>query len=445
MLDEIKYKTRKFSEDYVWFSTNNVNESWKKGYKALFFNADSSVNLFAEIENDSYRIFFDKIDSKRQDVQHRNLYCVLLSEGKRGSDSSKAMFCLLSNYFLGGKRNEIQNLFDEHFSAEFIDSIYERNRDSEVEAQIHEHFYAIVEQLQDVDFQHEYATNDNSYIFTTYDSEVNAFFTELEFITNNKPIEGIVSLVMTGNSVELKYLKEFDYSRFSRGLCLSMSNVEGGRIEKTIKTVVSIEISSLPTKTTYTQGERFVADGCVIRITYSNGTTETKNVTDDEISGFDTQKVGAQKITVTYEGCTTSFEVTVNAPFDTVGTTTIQNAPKGNNTKNPETEENDSPLSTILSRIKSDQSFRKLLIITSVIILALLFMVRSCVKKSGNGSEKNSPEQKEQPSSPQSPDSSKKSTTDTLKIKVDSCKEFTKVSLGIKADSCKKSTKDTLK
>ena len=268
MLDEIKYKTRKFSEDYVWFSTNNVNESWKEGYKALFFKADSSVNLFAEIEGDSYRIFFDKIDSKRQDVQHRNLYCVLLSEGKRGSDSAKAMFRLLSNYFIGGKRNEIQNLFDEHFTAEFIDSIYERNRDSEVEAQIHEHFNAIVEQLQDVEFQHEVATKDNSYIFTTYESKANAFFTELELITNNEQIEGIVSLVMTGNSVETEYLKEFDYSKFSRGLCLSMTTVEGDRIEKKIKFVKSIVLSSPPAKISYTQGETFVANGCVIQINY---------------------------------------------------------------------------------------------------------------------------------------------------------------------------------
>ncbi|MBR4326955.1 MAG: bacterial Ig-like domain-containing protein [Bacteroidales bacterium] len=437
MLDEIKYKTRKFSEDYVWFSTNNVNESWKEGYKALFFNADSSVNLFAEIENDSYRIFFDKIDSKRQDVQHRNLYCVLLSEGKRGSDSSKAMFCLLSNYFLGGKRNEIQNLFDEHFTAEFIDSIYERNRDSEVEAQIHEHFNAIVEQLQDVEFQHEVATKDNSYNFTTYESKANAFFTELEFITNNKPIEGIVSLVMTGNSVETKFLKEFDYTKFSRGLCLSMTTVEGGRIEKTIKFVKSIELSSCPVKTTYKQGEKFVAGGCVIRITYSNGTTETKAVTDDEISGFDPQKVGTQKLVVTYEGCTTSFEVTVT-PFTTEGTASGQNA--------QETEQKtENKFVQIVCMIRSNPSYRNLLIIMSIIILALLVMVRSCVKRSGNGSEENSPKPTEQQCSPQSPDSCKKSTTDSQKIKVDSCKEFTKDSLGIKADSCKKSTKDTLK
>lgn len=431
MLDEIKYKTRKFSEDYIWFSSNNVNESWKVGYKALFFKADSSVNLFAEIEGDSYRIFFDKIDSKRQDVQHRNLYCVLLSEGKRGSDSAKAMFRLLSNYFIGGKRNEIQNLFDEHFTAEFIDSIYERNRDSEVEAQIHEHLNAIVEQLHDVEFQHEVATKDNSYIFTTYESKANAFFTELELITNNEQIEGIVSLVMTGNSVETEYLKEFDYSKFSRGLCLSMTTVEGDRIEKKIKFVKSIVLSSPPAKISYTQGEKFVADGCAIKINYSNGTTETKPVTDDEISGFDTQKVGTQKLTVTYEGCTTSFEVTVKPPFTTVGTTTIQNAPNGKTEgKTMETD--------WISKILSNPGYRRLLILSAAIILTLIVAVKSCWNRSGKNSEDKSPEQKEQQCSPQSHDSCKKSSTDTLKIKADSCKKPTQDTLDIKADSLKK-------
>lgn len=407
MLDEIKYKTRKFSEDYIWFSTNNVNESWKEGYKALFFKADSSVNLFAEIENDSYRIFFDKIDSKRQDVQHRNLYCVLLSEGKRGSDSAKAMFRLLSNYFIGKKRSEIQQLFDEHFTAEFIDTIYERNTEPEVEEQIHEHLNAIVEKLQNVEFQRVIASKNNSYIFTTYDSNANAFFTDLEFITNNKPISGIVSLVMTGNSLETKFLKEFDYSKFSRGLCLSMTTVENGRIVKKIKTVVSIEISALPTKQVYTQGEKLVIDGCVIEIKYSNGTTENKTVTDDEIKGFNTQNIGKQKVTIICEDCTTSFEVTVKPPF-----------PIGEPTPSPTVIIKEPPEEDFVSKISSNQILKRFLILLAVIILTLILAVRSCWKKSGENSPSKSSSTKEQKLSQDSLKNSTKSN-DTLKVKFD--------------------------
>lgn len=357
MLDEIKYKTRKFSEDYIWFSTNNVNESWKDGYKALFFKADSSVNLFAEIENDSYRIFFDKIGSKRQDVQHRNLYCVLLSEGKRGSDSAKAMFRLLSNYLIGGKRNEIQNLFDEYFTAEFIDSVYEKNRDSEVEAQIHEHFNAIVEQLQDVDFQHEVATKNNSYIFTTYDSKANAFFTELEFITNSEPIKGIVSLVMTGNSVENKYLKEFDYSKFSRGLCLSMTTVEGEIIEKIIK--------ELPPE------------------------TKPEKQPDEQTKTVDPMKTDG-----------TSDD---NSPR-TEGTTSIQNASE---------EPKETDLIEKIKNLVSSSPLSKLLPILSIIlILTLIIVVRSCSKNDSSVQQKNDTEKIDAPKP--SNDSLTKSTKDTL-------------------------------
>lgn len=357
MLDEIKYKTRKFSEDYVWFSSNNVNESWKEGYKALFFKADSSVNFFAEIEDDSYRIFFDKIDSKRQDVQHRNLYCVLLSEGKRGSNSAKAMFRLLSNYFIGKKRSEIQQLFDEHFTANFIDTIYERNRDSAVEDQIHEHLNAIVEQLQDVEFQHEVATNNNSYIFTTYDSKANAFFTELEFITNNNPIEGIVSLVMTGNSVETKFLKEFDYSKFSRGLCLSMTTVEGDKIEKTIKELPPV--------------------------------TEPEPQPEPQLTSVDPKSTDD-----------TSDD---NSP-QKEGTTSTQNA--------PEKQEETDLIEKIKNYVSSTPLSKLLPILSIILILTLVIVVRSCSKNDSSVQQKNGTEKIDTPK--QSPDSLTKSTKDTL-------------------------------
>lgn len=433
MTEEIKLMTRgEGGRDFVWFSPK-IDENWREKYSAAFFKNDSQINLFADIENGCYRIYFDKIMRPWEIVRSSIKtvpYVVLMASGKCGSDSAKAFYKILTNYFFGNNQ-QVEKLFAEIIPKDFIEEVYDNARTPEVEAQISEKLEAIVSNLSDIAVPETKKLEDNKYIFDNYEKNKNAFFSELKRITVLSNKKEYISLVLTGKGIGKFLDNEFDCKPFTSGMCLTTSTIEGGNpIEKAIRTIVSIELSSCPVKTTYKQGEKFVAGGCVIRITYSNGTTETKAVTDDEISGFDPQKVGTQKLVVTYEGCTTSFEVTVTDPFDTVGTTTIQNAPKGNNTKNPETEENDSSLSTILSRIKSDQSFRKLLIITSVIILALLFMVRSCVKKSGNGSEKNSPEQKEQPSSPQSPDSSKKSTTDTLEIK---------------ADSCKKNTKDTLK
>ena len=165
-----------------------------------------------------------------------------------------------------------------------------------------------------------------------------------------------------------------------------------------IPSVVSIEVSSWPVKTVYKQGENFVVDGCIIKIKYSNDTSESKAITAAEIVGFEPQKLGSQIITVTYGGCTTSFEVTV-VPFGKEGTTSVQNA-----------------LKDFLSKITSGQNFKYLLIIMSVIILALLLMVRSCWNRFGNGSDPNSLEKKEQISFPQLQDSCKIST-DTSRTK----------------------------
>ena len=240
MLEEIKFKTRKGNEDYIWFSHDKVDEAWKRGYLDLFFKTDNNVNLFAEIDGDSYRVFFDKINSfKRLDNQGpdgkgRIIYNTLLAQGKRGSDSAKAMFKLLANIFLADQTIKVSKLFDEHFTAEYIESIYDNARTEDVESQVHIHLSEIIGELPDVEFNHESIIKGNTYIFAPRDKNINGFFTELELITNIQPVDGVVSLVMTDNSVENKWLKDFYYKKFSCGLCLSSKNVEGNIIERTI-------------------------------------------------------------------------------------------------------------------------------------------------------------------------------------------------------------------
>ena len=425
MTEEIKLMTRgEGGKDFVWFSPK-IDENWREKYSAAFFKNDSQINLFADIENGSYRIYFDKIMRPWEIVRSSIKtvpYVVLAASGKCGSDSAKAFYKILTNYFFGNNQ-QVEKLFAEIIPKDFIEEVYDNARTLEVEAQISEKLEAIVSNLSDIAVPETKKLEDNKYIFDNYEKNKNAFFSELKRITVLSNKKEYISLVLTGKGIGKFLDSEFDSKPFTSGLCLTTGAIDGGKsIEKTIRTIVSIELSSCPVKTTYKQGEKFVAGGCVIRITYSNGTTETKAVTDDEISGFDPQKVGTQKLVVTYEGCTTSFEVTVT-PFTTEGTASGQNA--------QETEQKtENKFVQIVCMIRSNPSYRNLLIIMSIIILALLVMVRSCVKRSGNGSEKNSPKPTEQQCSPQSPDSCKKSATDSLKIKV---------------DSCKKSTKDTLK
>ena len=87
--------------------------------------------------------------------------------------------------------------------------------------------------------------------------------------------------------------------------------------------VKSIEITTLPTKTAYLVGETFDPAGGVITVTYEDGTTETKSLTDEgvTVSELDTSAAGTMTLTVRYGGKAARFDVTVtheqfNITFD---------------------------------------------------------------------------------------------------------------------------------
>ena len=77
-------------------------------------------------------------------------------------------------------------------------------------------------------------------------------------------------------------------------------------------TVSSVEMKTQPTKTTYSVNDELDVTGAVITATYTDTTTEDVNVTSAMCSGFDSSTAGEKTVTVTYEGKTTSFTVTVS-------------------------------------------------------------------------------------------------------------------------------------
>jgi len=79
------------------------------------------------------------------------------------------------------------------------------------------------------------------------------------------------------------------------------------------KSAVSIVLKTPPEKTVYIEGQDLVLTGAVITASYDNGTTADINVTADMISGYSKNTVGTQTVTVTYQGKTAAFDVTVNA------------------------------------------------------------------------------------------------------------------------------------
>jgi hypothetical protein len=89
------------------------------------------------------------------------------------------------------------------------------------------------------------------------------------------------------------------------------TNLSAGTLEVTARTIVSITVTTPPDKTAYTVGEPLSTAGMVVTATYSDGSTEA--VTGYSISGYDAGTIGQKTVTVTYEGKTAAFTVTINA------------------------------------------------------------------------------------------------------------------------------------
>jgi len=76
-------------------------------------------------------------------------------------------------------------------------------------------------------------------------------------------------------------------------------------------TVASISVSSNPSKIVYEENDTLNTSGLKIKVTYSDSSTEIIS-TGFTVSGFDSSSAGLKKVTVSYYGKTTSFDVVVN-------------------------------------------------------------------------------------------------------------------------------------
>jgi putative cell wall-binding protein len=77
------------------------------------------------------------------------------------------------------------------------------------------------------------------------------------------------------------------------------------------KTLTGIKVAKQPTKIEYAEGVSIDLTGMEVVGTYSDGTTSHLTVTKDNISGFDSKKIGSQTVTVTLEGKTAAFAVNI--------------------------------------------------------------------------------------------------------------------------------------
>ena len=86
------------------------------------------------------------------------------------------------------------------------------------------------------------------------------------------------------------------------------------RPELVMREVSKIEVSNTPTKTSYIQNfEELNLSGGKIKVSYNDGTTETINMNDANVTvtGFNNSKIGTNSITVSYGGETTKFNVNI--------------------------------------------------------------------------------------------------------------------------------------
>lgn len=80
--------------------------------------------------------------------------------------------------------------------------------------------------------------------------------------------------------------------------------------KKSNVTLSSISVATYPNKTSYSIGEALDTTGLTLTATYSNG--QKKTVTEDySVSGFDSSTAGTKTLTVSFDGKTTTFTVTV--------------------------------------------------------------------------------------------------------------------------------------
>jgi hypothetical protein len=79
------------------------------------------------------------------------------------------------------------------------------------------------------------------------------------------------------------------------------------------KTLVSLEVTTPPTKGSYVIGEALNINGLVLTATYSDNTTAVIPVIPSMVSGFDSTSAGQKTVVITYDGKTATFTVTVAA------------------------------------------------------------------------------------------------------------------------------------
>ncbi|TCZ77853.1 hypothetical protein E0485_10295, partial [Paenibacillus albiflavus] len=124
-------------------------------------------------------------------------------------------------------------------------------------------------------------------------------------------------------NVTLTDITGFDKTKLGKQTLTVTIDGKSTTFEVTVeKKLVSIKVTTPPTKIIYNVGESLDPTGLVVTGTYDDDTTAIMNVTLTDITGFDKTKLGKQTLTVTIDGKSTTFEVTVEKKLVSIKVTT---------------------------------------------------------------------------------------------------------------------------
>ena len=168
---------------------------------------------------------------------------------------------------------------------------------------------------------------------STYDIEiVSKELASIELIDNGlkkEYLEGKDSLDVTNGTIRLHYNNgTYGDMALTTNMVLGFNNTVLGvqtltvaygeftdtyDVEIIAKTLESIAITALPNKTHYLVGkDSFSTEGGKVTLYYNNGTRDVIDLTSSMVSGFSNQTVGTNTLTVSYEGKTATFSVTID-------------------------------------------------------------------------------------------------------------------------------------
>ena len=150
-----------------------------------------------------------------------------------------------------------------------------------------------------------------------------------ESLTDDDLTEDILSLSPTAATDGFKFIWDADEQKGNptQQSSTDLSYLKFDGFAKQSKTVTSIAVKDEPSKTEYDHGDTVNLAGGVITVTYSDNSTEDVSMTDPKVSidSGSIANINNNVVKINYSGKTTTFNIKVNDPVDSLAVTSPMN------------------------------------------------------------------------------------------------------------------------